>query len=393
MKRSTAMAVCLGVVVGFLGCCVLGRIAAKKDAFRNFVRLHPYLEPETAYYPTASQLVATVKAQCPPGAKKTLVVIGGNSVFNGSGQKGPELWSRVLQGELGEGYHVVNLSAPGAGPVDTGGIVFQILASEYPRMLFVTNTEPGYYAPAENSSYSFLFWDAYYKGLLPPDTRRAARLARETKADGWLEYKLGSGMNGMFYYNDLWAGVTYDRFSTVWTSWLKGKSFQARRRLPDWYEKRPVVQANEEAFAKLLPGHLDALRRRKSVAPDRFQQQPDGQWAQTEQSLYKDMEQIGGLVPRPLEKRSLVVFTPINPWFLAQLTNDERQRVEVNFRNGTRLLEQSGFHALSLLDRGFEPADFGDTVHMSPAGGKRLADLVAAAVVQMAQDEKVAPGL
>ena len=393
MKRSVSIAVCLGVIVGFLGCCVLGRLSARHNGFKNFVRLHPYLEPETAYYPTASQLVATVRAQCPPDSKKTLVIIGGNSVFNGSGQKGPELWSRVLQSELGDGYHVINLSAPGAGPVDTGGIAFQILAGEYPRMLFVTNTDPGYYTPAENSSYAFLFWDAYYKGLLPPDKRRTARLARGTEADGWQEYKLGRGMNGLCYYNDLWTGLAYERFSTVWTSWLKGRSFQGRRKLPDWYEKRPAVQANEEAFARLLPGHLDSLRRRKSVAPDRFQQQPDGQWAQTELSFYKDFEHIGGLVPRPLEKRSLVVFTPINPWFLALLTNDERQRVEVSFRNGTRLLQLGGFHALSLLDQGFEPADFGDTVHMSPAGGKRLAHLVAAAVVQMAEEEKIAPTL
>src|SRR5205814_1245403 len=106
---------------------------------------------------------ATARAQCPPSSPKTLVVLGGNSVFNGSGQKVPELWSRLLQDELGEAYHVINFSAPGAGPVDTGGVVLQILAREYPRIIFVTNTEPGYYAPSENSAYSYLFWDAYCK--------------------------------------------------------------------------------------------------------------------------------------------------------------------------------------------------------------------------------------
>lgn len=391
MNRSISMAVCVGALVGFLGCSLLGRVSARNNGFKKFVRLNPYLEQETSYYPTASQLVVTARKQCPPDSQKTLVVIGGNSIFNGSGQKGPQLWSRVLQEELGEGYHVVNLSAPGAGPADTGGVVFQILAREYPRMLFVTNTEPGYYAAPERSAYSYLFWDAYYKGLLPEDAAREARLARETEADRWQESKLGRGMNGLFYFNDLWSGVAYNHVSTVWTSWLKHRSFRARSRLPDWYEKRPEVQANEEAFEKMLPGHLEALRRRKSAAPERYQKEADGRWTQTAESLRQDAEDIGGLVPRPLEKRSLVVLTPLNPWFLARLTDDERSRVEVNYRNGARLLEEAGFHALSLHDRGFEPGDFGDTVHISPAGGKRLAHLVAAAVVQVAQDQKIAP--
>ncbi|MEI9897640.1 MAG: hypothetical protein WDN28_28220 [Chthoniobacter sp.] len=76
---------------------------------------NPFLEQETSYYPTASQLVAVARAQCPPTANKTLVVLGGNSVFNGSGQKRNELWSRALQEQLGDHYQVVNFSAPGGG--------------------------------------------------------------------------------------------------------------------------------------------------------------------------------------------------------------------------------------------------------------------------------------
>jgi hypothetical protein len=391
MKRSISIAICLGVVAGFLACTVAGRQAAQKNAFRKFVRLNPYLEQETSYYPTASQFAATARAQCPPGSNKTLVVIGGNSIFNGSGQKGPALWSRVLQGELGDGYHVINFSAPGAGPADTGGVVFQMLAREYPRMLFVTNTEPGYYAPPESSAYAYLFWDAYCKGALPEDPARAARLARGIEAGKWLDYRLGRGMNALFHFNDLWTGVAYERVSTVWTSWLKGRSFQARRRLPDWHDKRPVIQPTDQWFEGLLPGHLEALRRRRSVAPERFQQGSDGSWMQTEESLRREKEEIAALVPRPLEQRTIVVFTPINPWFLSRLTNDERSRVEASYRHGVMLMEEAGFNAMSLFDQGFQPGDFGDTVHLSPSGGKRLAHLVAASVRQLAQEQKVAP--
>jgi len=391
MTRSTAIALCLGVVAGFLGSCLMGRHAAQKNAYKNFLRLHPFLEQETSYFPTSSQLAATTRLQCPPGAGKILVILGGNSVFNGSGQKTPELWSRVLQNDLGAGYHVINFSAPGAGPADTGAIVFQMLARDYPRSLLVTNTEPGRYAPPESSAYSYLFWDAYYKGTLPEDPARAARLARETAADGWLDYKLDRGMNSRFYFHDLWGGVAYRHFSTIWTSWLKGRSFLARSRLPDWYDNRKGHESSEAFFESLLPGHLDNLRRSKSVDPQRFRKEADGHWVQTAESIQNEAEQISALLPDALKPRTIVVFTPFNPWFLAHLDPDERMRVDASFRTGTKLAQEGGYHALSTADKPFEALEFGDTVHLSPAGGQRLAHLVAAAVQDVAREQHFLP--
>lgn len=388
MKFFSPIAVCLGAIVGFAVCCLVGRSTAQKDIYKHFLRLHPFLEQETSYYPTASQLVAVARAQCPPASGKTLVILGGNSVFNGSGQKHDQLWSRVLQEELGDRYCVVNFSAPGAGIVDNGGVVFECLAREYPRALFVTNCEPGYYPPANRSAYSYLFWDAYYKGLLTNDARRAARLGSEKSTFNDREFKLGRRLNSALYFNDLWTFVSYRYASTVWTSWLKERSFRPRGRLPDWYDKRPPVLAEESEFQKMLPGHLDALRHRKALLTDRFTSNESGATVQTQESLQQDEAQIADLLPTPLQQRALVVMTPYNPWFLSHLTDAERTRVEISFANGSRLLEKAGFHALSTYDRGFSPADFGDTVHLSPAGGRRLAHLVAESVRTMNSEVK-----
>lgn len=377
MKFFSPIGVCLGFLAGFVGCCLLGRWTTHKDFYKHFLRLHPFLEQETSYYPTASQLVAVARAQCPATSDKTLVILGGNSVFNGSGQKHTELWSRVLQDELGDRYHVVNFSAPGAGIVDNGGVVFECLAREYPRALFVTNTEPGYYPPGNRSAYNYLFWDAYYKGLLPADARRAARLANEQETPGVRESRLGLRLNSKLLFNDLWTFVSYRYVSTLWTSWLKERSFRPRGKLPDWYDKRPPVLSNEKAFEEMLPGHLDALRHRKALLAGRFTKNADGRWVQTEESLQQDAAEIADLLPASLQRRSLVVFTPYNPWFLAHLTDAEKSRVEMSFANGTQLLEKAGFHVLSTFDRGFVPEDFGDTVHLSPVGGRLLAHLVA----------------
>ena len=383
MKYSSPIAVTLGAIVGFIGCCILGHSSARKSFYKNFLRLHPFLEQETSYYPTASQLAAVARGQCPPATHKTLVILGGNSVFNGSGQKRDELWSRALQSELGDSFQVVNFSAPGAGAVDNGGVLFEILSREYPGALFVTNTEPGYYSPANRTAYSYLFWDAYYKGLLLDDAPRAARLAGEKQERGDQEFRLGRRLNSLLYFNDLWTYVSYRYVSTVWTSWLKERSFRPRGKLRDWYDKRPAVVTGESEFQKMLPDHLEALRHRRAVAPERFQQNSDGSWVQSVESLKQDREQIAELLPAPLQRRSLIVLTPFNPWFLARLTDAERGRVALSFHNGTDLLEKGGFHVLSTADRGFELTDFGDTVHLVPAGGRRLAHLVADAIRTM----------
>lgn len=383
MKFFSPIAVCLGAVAGFLACCMLGHSTTHKNFYKNYFRLHPYLEQETSYYPTASQLVTIARNQCPPSSGKTLVIIGGNSVLNGSGQKHDELWSRVLQEELGDSYRVVNFSAPGAGIVDNGGVIFECLAREYPQALFVTNTEPGYFPAGNHSAYSYLFWDAYYKGLLSADAHRAARLSGETTSASERELKLGRQLNSKLYFNDLWTFVAYRYVSTVWTSWLKGRSFEPRRNLRDWYDKRPRVMAEESEFQKMLPGHLDALRHRKALQADRFAQDADGKWMQTDESLRQDESQIADLLPEPLQRRSLVVLTPYNPWFLEHLTDAERSRVEISFSNSAALLQKAGFHALSTYDHGFVPEDFGDTVHLSPAGGRLLAHLVADSIRSM----------
>ena len=384
MKFISPIALCLGVAVGFLGCSVVGRLWSRENIYQNYVRLHPFLEQETSYYPTSSQLAAIARAQCPPTSSKTLVILGGNSVFNGSGQKTDELWSRVLQEELGSAYHVVNFAAPGAGVVDNGGVVFEMLAREYPRLLFVTNTEPSYYPPADRSAYAYLFWDAYYKGALTDDADRATRLDRDPQTEDWREFKTGRRLNGILYFNDLWTGVAYRHTSTVWTSWLKERSFHARGRLPDWYDERYRRKKWKQLnYEEMAPELLTALRARKSIAPERFRQSEDGSWTQTDDSLRTEAEQITALLPKPLRSRALVVFTPANPWLLERLAPEERSRAETSSRNATELFAKTGWRALPTLDKAFEPTNLVDTAHLKPAGGRRLALLVAREILAM----------
>jgi hypothetical protein len=151
------------------------------------------------------------------------------------------------------------------------------------------------------------------------------------------------------------------------------------------------VVVDENTFQQMLPIHLEALRHRPPVVASRFQQGSDGAWVQTEASLQEEKTGIAALLPEPLHQRSLIVLTPYNPFFLEHLTDAEQSRVQTSFRNGADLLGQAGYHALSLIDQGFQPMDFGDTVHLSPSGGRRLAHLVAGAIRGMNPGASAAP--
>jgi hypothetical protein len=376
MKFSSPLAVVLGALTGFAACCVLGHAMAQRDIYHPFQRLHPFLEQETSFYPTASQLLAVVHAQCPPSSGKILVILGGNSVFNGYGQRHDELWSISLQAELGDHYHVVNLSAPGAGVVDNGGVIFEALAREYPRSLFVSNTEVGHYLTGDQGPYSYLFWDAYYKGLLPESVMQNARLKKEAAATHDQDLKLGRRLNSHLYFDDLWTWVSYRYVSTIWNAQLKSLSFSPRAQLPDGYDTRPLFQSTEAAFQK-MPDKLDSLRTRPPVAKGRFEQEKDGAWSLRASILKEESEEIEELLPDPLPKRTLIVFAPYNPWFVARLTSAEQSRLNLSYTKAAEQFSDAGYHVLSLLDQGFDLSDFKDTVHLGPSGGKRLAHFVA----------------
>ena len=75
--------------------------------------------------------------------------------------------------------------------------------------LFVANTEPGYYPAANRSAYAYLFWDAYFKGLLPKEAEAVAQNMRESKSADEKEFELGRWLNSYLYFNDLWTDVSY----------------------------------------------------------------------------------------------------------------------------------------------------------------------------------------
>jgi hypothetical protein len=131
-------ALLLGALLSFLGCCAAGAWYSRQPVYENFQRFHQLITPESLHYPTASQVLALARAQLPPD--RVAVVVGGNSVLNGCGQRPERLWSRALQAALGDDYRVLNLAVRGAYPPELGGAIAEALGREHPRVLFITLT-------------------------------------------------------------------------------------------------------------------------------------------------------------------------------------------------------------------------------------------------------------
>ena len=101
-------------------------------------------------------------------------------------------------------------------------MAFEILARDYPHLIYVTNGSPLSADPPDGGAiYRFIFWDAYYKGLLPRSVADAAavqRWRREELADpAGLELHLGKAIDAVSYACDLWTTIGYNDFFTVWS--------------------------------------------------------------------------------------------------------------------------------------------------------------------------------
>src|SRR5262249_46059267 len=124
-----------GAVCSFVACCLLGALASRHNPYRAFERFHTFMSIQTLHYPTASQVCALGRDGLPPD--QVLVVLGGNSILYGTGQRIEEVWSRRLQEELGERFSVLNLAQPGASFSEFACVAAEAIARYHDRVIFV----------------------------------------------------------------------------------------------------------------------------------------------------------------------------------------------------------------------------------------------------------------
>lgn len=373
----------IGIITGFIACCIAGMIISHHARFAKFERFFRAISPEMHYYPTSSELLATAKHIVDP--HKILVLVGGSSIFRGTGQNIDEVWTRDLQKLLGADYQVLNFAVNGGDLNSFGGTAYRILFEKFPNMIYVATATYG--GPPEIdgvSTYNYLFWDAYYKGLFHSDKAELQKIhaLRKTQMQdpAGIEKHLLSFLDSYFYFRNLWNWVSYHVKMSVWTeSAFKKRPFTARDRYID------------ETDATLKQQQFNVAH-----SPARFDAEVD---------LYKRIiESLADLSPKhprmlgprhevtrrtfenafspEYRKKTLCVFIRENPRQLSRLSKKHLAAHELIFTETARLTESLGYHAID-IGKDFRPDDYFDGGHLMASGGKKVAVQVAAKIKQM----------
>jgi hypothetical protein len=363
--------VLLGVVVGFISCCLAGRVAARQQPFENFVRFHPGISPAVHFYPTFSQVLNLARAHVKPG--KVLVVVGGNSIFHGDGQRASHIWTRYLQELLGENYVVLNLALRGADPFEFGGLVAEKLAAEGVPVVFATialdgNIDECAVGEWEGRLNQYFFWDAWGKGLLPPDEKRDQWLGDDASWKTYFgtnrrELRYRAMVDGVAYAGDLWNAVAYRYLSTVYTPFAYMKSLGAYRHMPDLDpgSSIPPEYYNREAE---VPYHLKKIQ--YWIHSDAAELLLKGEGDDILAKRYRQF------MPTALQQRTLFVIRYESPFYRNRLTTDESKLYQGVIRRLPQVLGGDDFR-VQLVGGSYTKEDYIDRSHFSEQGGRKLA--------------------
>jgi hypothetical protein len=360
----------LGMVLAFLGCCLLGRLAGSVNLYEKFQRFHFRINTQTQFFPTASQVRELGKAILEPD--RVAVIVGGNSILYGHGQREQAVWSDRLQELLGDRFRVINLGTPGALPWEFGGLGGEILARDRPRIVFLSCIEGWGRTDARPDGYNYrhFFWDAYYKGLVPLDAGREQRLSavveKEKSNPAFQEMRLRLAFDAAAYANDLWTTVAYRWVNTVWVPRLKDKIFLQPRCtyappvLPPLSPDDRCPQVDKARRLGLLSGLANTCDATGIVESCRI------------------------AFPGAMRERTCMVVARACPRYTTQLEPSVRNRYEAFFPAAVRALREGGFSALD-LGADFTDLDYYDWCHLSEEGGAKLATEVAVEVRALAE--------
>lgn len=347
-----------GVVLGFMLCCIAGFITSQTIYFKHFTRFFAAIQPAMHYYPTAHELLNTAEHHLQKN--KIIVVVGGNSIFKGIGQKHNELWTDALQQELGDQFQVLNFAMDGAAFNAFGGTVYRMLHERYPRVLFVTTCVPESALGSDQHTYDYVYWDAYYKKLFNPDKNERKMIQTKRKEDlhslAGQNLHLLSVLDSHFYFRNLWNAIGYHIGFTIWTDQSAHSLFKARKKYHD---------LGDDAIL-----HLE-----KTQILDVIQQDEQLLNKGDSRLLLRESEHRYREWPLADRRHTLCVIPTLNPKMVNQFSPVAKHHYFAILQQLSGLLGQLGYHAMIMPT--FANTDYVDTRHLNASGGKKLATQIA----------------
>lgn len=377
----------IGLGLGLVLLAGLGRMTAWRTHHRDFERYFPAISPEGSYHPTVDEMCAVVRARCRPD--QILVVIGGNSIFNGVGQPAEKLWTRELQRQLGDRYAVVNLALRGAYSTDGGAVIAEVLRREFPRQIYVANTGPfSLPDPIGSETYRSLFWEAHYRGLLVSHSLRNAAIDQRWKRpSGWSELFTAGGAalsDRALRFRDLWNRVGFEKVFTAYSVYTPGwpEAMWPRSRLKDTepdFEDFPFTSPMRFGPAK-TEAEMNIVR---GFTLSAYEPVAGGGWCLRPGVREELVAAARASFPGDLRARTLIVLSRNSPFYLRQLDAAEVLREDLGYRDSLEAWRVAGCAAME-YGRDFQETDYGDRTHLSVTGGRKLAVLVSEKIRTMA---------
>ncbi len=380
-RRRDAVGLLAGIGAGFLLAVLLGYQASRYSKPSNFVRFQQWTNTQTIFYPPFRMMEHVALNRLRPG--QTLVIVGGNSIFNGVSQLPPELWSRRLQELLGpEKYVVVNLAFGGSGPTEAGALVAEALVRRGLPVLFVDNMGTGTPPNPIGNIYGYFYWEAKAQGALFPQPAREARLAQylavTTEKNRLKEEELrrAARLNAHLYFQELWHEIGLHGLFTVWNYKAQGDFWRPR---DEWPDPEVSPQPLSVRFKNRVDAEMEIAR---SFTILLGRQDAQGRWGLAPPAAAEMRSQIDAMFPAPLRARMLMVLCQNAPFYRRRFTPDERARDDAVWQASAAIWRDEGVNCvINGLD--FEDADYNDRTHLTPSGGYKLAERVAAEIRKM----------
>lgn len=375
-----------GLLLGLVLLAWAGRALSRQDWHAGFQRFHPLISLESNYQPTIAEMRAIVRARCRPG--QVLVVVGGNSIFQGVGQPVEKLWTRQLQALLGDGFAVVNLAFRGSSPTDGGALVAESLREEFPRQIYLANVPPFTGAsPVGDLSYRFMFLDAYHKGWLLETPAREDALADYLKRtdeypEAW-ELNLAARLDAWLYFRPLWNWWTLRHAATFPGPLTEefGRAFRPRRMFPDQERDFEDIPFHERFAPRFHENEMTIAR--NNTAPY-YEAGADGGWQPVVLERLQFRKLVNAAFPSILRARTLIVLSRNSPYYTRQLPAALQARDELAFTETLALWREAGYAATEYGDD-FKDQDFGDRTHLTVRGGRKLAAKLAPEIRALAK--------
>jgi hypothetical protein len=370
-----------GILLGFGACVFAGHELSRTTQFDNYVRMFIPIQPQMQYYPSPFQLVNTVSKLYVPGT--TLVIVGGSSIFRGTGQNASHLWSNRLQADLGSGYTVVNLSIDQQSMESFAAVLFRILRQRYEHVIYVGLADERGAGPIDGLPvYKYFFWDAYYSGLLGLSGRdlpaaRALRASELNTRQGD-ELQIGSWLESKLRFRVLWNEVGYRFYFPIWTVNAASDPFLARDQYIDVID--PNLTEIQRRTREDQERH-DLMKDRFSDLVDAFMDR--GQPSKLQGPIAANIRQsYDSAFPKDMRSQILAVFLQPNPEYTDLLPAQKRDALKDLAVRTSKIVRDLGYRSI-VVEKSLVPDDYFDQGHLMASGGHKLADEVAEEVRAM----------